>query len=50
MLATPGAHAEFYGWERALANPEQIIVCEGEFDGLVLESDGFATVTSTGGR
>src|SRR5436190_416766 len=49
MLATPGAHAELYGWERVLANPEQIILCEGEFDRLVLESRGFAAVTSTGG-
>src|SRR5438094_1321634 len=49
MLATPGAHAELYGWERILANPEQIIICEGEFDRLVLESRGFAAVTSTGG-
>src|SRR5690242_10275043 len=29
VLATPGAHAELYGWERVLANPEQIIICEG---------------------
>src|SRR5439155_17078888 len=49
MLATLGAHAELYGWERFLANPEQIILCEGEFDRLVLESRGFAAVTSTGG-
>ncbi|PYV21055.1 MAG: hypothetical protein DMG27_21640 [Acidobacteria bacterium] len=49
MLATPGAHAELYGWERVLASPEQIIICEGEFDRLVLESRGFAAVTSTGG-
>src|SRR5437879_6522235 len=49
MLATPGAHAELYGWERVLSKPEQIIICEGEFDRLVLESRGFAAVTSTGG-
>jgi Toprim-like len=49
MLATPGAHAELYGWERVFSNPEQIIICEGEFDRLVLESRGFAAVTSTGG-
>src|SRR5205823_1507598 len=49
MLATPGAHAELYGWEQVLANPEQIIICEGEFDRLALESRGFAAVTSTGG-
>src|SRR6266568_510632 len=49
MLATPGAHAELYGWERVLANPDQIIICEGEFDRLALESRGFAAITSTGG-
>jgi len=27
----------------------RIIICEGEFDRLVLESNGFAAVTSTGG-
>ncbi len=49
MLATPGARAELYGWERVLAKPTQIIICEGEFDRLVLETQGFAAVTSTGG-
>src|SRR5207253_601105 len=49
MLATPGARAELYGWERVLANPEKLIICEGEYDRLVLESRGFAAVTSTGG-
>src|SRR3989442_1500853 len=49
MLASPGAHAELYGWERVLANPEQIVICEGEFDRLALEGRGFAAVTSTGG-
>src|SRR5438876_8418626 len=49
MLATPGAHAELYGWERVVTKPDRIIVCEGEFDRLVLESRGFAAVTSTGG-
>jgi DNA primase len=49
MLATPGARAELYGWEHVMSRPEQIIICEGEFDRLVLESQGFAAVTSTGG-
>ncbi|MGO8753407.1 MAG: CHC2 zinc finger domain-containing protein [Thermoguttaceae bacterium] len=49
MIATRGAKAELYGWERVLAKLEQIIICEGEFDRLVLESQGFAAVTSTGG-
>ncbi len=49
MLAATGTRAELYGWERVLGKPEQIIICEGEFDRLVLESRGFAAVTSTGG-
>ena len=49
MLASPGAHAELYGWKRVLASPERIIICEGEYDRLVLESHDFAAVTSTGG-
>ncbi|TAM80977.1 MAG: toprim domain-containing protein [Acidobacteria bacterium] len=49
MLSTRGAHAELYGWEQAAAKPDQIIICEGEFDRLVLEGQGFAAVTSTGG-
>lgn len=49
MLTTPGAHAELYGWDRMLAGFRQIIICEGEFDRLVLEGHCFAAVTSTGG-
>jgi DNA primase len=49
MLTTPGARAELYGWESLPAKPEQIIICEGEFDRLVLEARGFGAVTSTGG-
>ncbi len=44
-----GAAVELYGWERVRAKPCQIIICEGEFDRLVLEGHGFAAVTSTGG-
>jgi DNA primase len=49
MLVPPGAGTELYGWERLRATPERIIICEGEFDRLVLEGRGFAAVTSTGG-
>ncbi len=49
MLAPPGTQAELYGWERLAVTPEEIIICEGEFDRLVLESRGVAAVTSTGG-
>ncbi len=49
MLASPGAYAELYGWDQVLRKPTQIIICEGEFDRLVLEAKGFSAVTSTGG-
>jgi CHC2 zinc finger/Toprim-like len=49
MLAPQGTRAELYGWERIRMKPERIVICEGEFDRLVLESRGMAAVTSTGG-
>ncbi len=49
MITTPGAHAELYGWDELLRKPPQIVICEGEFDRLVLEANGFSAVTSTGG-
>lgn len=49
MLASRGARLELYGWEEVLEKPEEIVICEGEFDRLVLEAQGFHAVTSTGG-
>ena len=49
MLTTPGASVELYGWERVLSKTTPLVVCEGEFDRLVLEARGFAAVTSTAG-
>src|SRR5262249_48321358 len=49
MIAWPKGHLELYGWENLKTNPSQIIICEGEFDRLVLEANGFRAVTSTGG-
>lgn len=49
VLSPAGAPIELYGWERVNAKPCRIIICEGEFDRLVLEDKGFAAVTSTGG-
>jgi len=49
MLSTPGVRAELYGWEVILRHPRRIVICEGEFDRLVLASYGFDAVTSTGG-
>jgi len=49
IMASPGASVELYGWEVIQQSPPQVIICEGEFDRLVLEANGFDAVTSTGG-
>ena len=49
MIAWPKGHLELYGRENLQDKPSEIIVCEGEFDRLVLEANGFKAVTSTGG-
>jgi DNA primase len=49
IVASPGAYAELYGWEVIEQRPQQVIICEGEFDRLVLETHGFQAVTSTAG-
>jgi DNA primase len=49
IMASHGAYLELYGWDVLLQQPAQIIMCEGEFDRLVLEAQGFDAVTSTGG-
>jgi len=49
MLVNAGGSVELYGWERVLAKTSPLVICEGEFDRLVLEARGFPTITSTGG-
>jgi CHC2 zinc finger/Toprim-like len=49
MLSSRGSHVDLYGWEVLRLRPRRIIICEGEFDRLVLEANGFDAVTSTGG-
>ena len=49
MLSSANSSVELYGWEEVLKQQRQIIVCEGEFDRLVLQAHGFAAITSTGG-
>lgn len=49
MVATVGSSTTLYGWEVIARKPERLILCEGEFDRLVLEARGFPAVTSTGG-
>jgi DNA primase len=49
MLSMRGSSVDLYGWETLRLKPQRVVVCEGEFDRLVLEAYGFAAVTSTGG-
>ncbi len=49
MLSSRGTSVELYGWEVVRLRPKKLVICEGEFDRLVLESNGFYAVTSTGG-
>jgi len=49
MLSTPGSRVTLYGQEVFQNQPERIVICEGEYDRLVLETRGFHGVTSTGG-
>jgi DNA primase len=49
MLSDVGAEPMLYGCENLAKNPHQIVICEGEYDRLVLESRGIQAVTSTAG-
>jgi DNA primase len=49
MLNDLGFGAELYGWDALMREPKRVVICEGEFDRLVLEANGFPAVTSTAG-
>ena len=49
MLSEVGSNVEIYGWETLARKPLRVVICEGEFDRLVLEANGFPAVTSTAG-
>jgi hypothetical protein len=49
VLTEAGGGAELYGWDTLAKNPYRVVICEGEFDRLVLEARGFPAVTSTAG-
>ncbi len=48
MFYPKGNSAVLYGAERLKSN-DKVIVCEGEFDQMILEKHGIAAVTSTAG-
>lgn len=49
IVASRGSYPELYSWEVLKEQPSRVIICEGEFDRLVLETHGFQAVTSTAG-
>jgi DNA primase len=49
MLSMRGSSVDLYGWDTLRLKPHRVVICEGEFDRLVLEANGFDAVTSTGG-
>lgn len=49
VLTEVGGAAELYGWDTLAKQPLRVVICEGEFDRLVLEARGFQAVTSTAG-
>jgi DNA primase len=40
---------ELYGWDTLAREPHRVVICENEFDRLVLEARGFPAVSSTAG-
>lgn len=44
-----GADAELYGWDTITRKPQRIVICDGEFNRLLLEAKGFPAVTCTAG-
>ena len=49
MVYPKGAQHQIYGWEMFKGYVPLIVLCEGEFDRLVLLANGIPAVTSTGG-
>jgi DNA primase len=49
MQAPPNSSVELYGWDTLLRQPARVVICDSEFDRLVLEARGFPSVSSTAG-
>src|SRR5216683_2567959 len=39
MLSLRGSSVDLYGWEVLRLHPKRVVLCEGEFDRLVLEAN-----------
>jgi hypothetical protein len=48
--AEPNCPVELYGWDTLQRQPSRVVITEGEFERLVLETHGFPAVASTGGE
>lgn len=44
-----GSEATIYGWENIKDNNSNLVICEGEFDHLILSKNGIPSITSTAG-
>lgn len=44
-----GIEAQIYDWEMFEGSPDQLVICEGEMDRLLLVSKGISAITSTHG-
>lgn len=49
IVSPKGSQATIYGWDALKGNKSEIVICEGEFDRLVLESNLIPAITSTAG-
>lgn len=49
ISSDPDAKPDIYGWETLAREPHRIVICDDEFDRLVLEARGFPAVALTGG-
>lgn len=49
MVYPKGSQATIYGWNSLKDNKSEVVICEGELDCLVLESNLIPAITSTAG-
>ncbi|HMJ64602.1 MAG TPA: toprim domain-containing protein, partial [Candidatus Binatia bacterium] len=49
VISDPGLGVQLYGLDKLLRKPSRIVICDGEFNRLVLEANDFAAVSSTAG-
>jgi CHC2 zinc finger len=49
VISDAGLGVQLYGLDKLLRKPSRIVICDGEFNRLVLEANDFAAVSSTAG-